>query len=224
MPVQGTSGCSARQLPGSKIMHFIQFSSKQGFAQQRLVDRDCACASCGAGMWHLGQLPKPLLQFGSRDQDVKQRLFTFHFITPSSSCRLPLGFGRCSTNIELKIFYGLSMQKQLAFIFGLLLFSACFYFRLTFIFSSNLAQVVLGNFWVRGMLRLFTEENTPKCNNILRIAPWDWFPNLSWGPNLLKKAGCSQLCNLLPAEICQSLSLLPVGVWWKMQHSIRKCN
>lgn len=134
MPVQGTSGCSDRQLPGSKIVHFIQLSSKQGFAQQRLVDRGCACASCGAEMWHLGQLPKPLLQFSS----VKQRLLNFYFITPSSTCRLPLGFGRCSTNIELKDILWTEHAE-----------AACFYFQLAFIFSSDLAQVVLGNFWVQ---------------------------------------------------------------------------
>lgn len=38
-----------------------------------------------------------------------------------------------------------------------------------------------------GKVRLFIEQNTPKYTRVCRITRRDWFPNLSWGLNLLKK-------------------------------------
>lgn len=49
-----------------------------------------------------------------------------------------------------------------------------------------------------------------------QTCPEDW--------SCWRKAGSSQLYNLLPVESCQSLRLLPFRVWWKMKRSIRKCN
>lgn len=198
-----TSARPARQLPGSKIVHFLQITWKKGLFMGGSSYTNTPLMKMGLQIVWLWVIVRYLVIEWSAKWNVGRK--ELHWIR----CWWSWLFARW----EMFCFFINSHQNL--HIAPLLCISHVINTELSDVWVvRQLALVLLWALWGCSLKR----------KKVCRITCEIHFPTCLQDWTCWRKAGSPQLCNLLPVKICQSLRLLPVTVQWKMEQSGRKCD